>query len=76
MTLAEYLASSDLSYTDFARIVGVTDSTVLRWAKGDRSPSAFWASQMEDASKGAVAVSSWPRRKPRRIRRPGKRRAA
>jgi len=79
-SLAAYLAAQNMSCAEFARRLGVPDSTVLRWSKGERTPTVVWAFAVEKETGGAVPASSWQptRRGARRVvrgspRRSGKR---
>lgn len=60
---AKYLDDSGLNCTEFARRLGVKDSTVWRWRYGTgdqrRSPSLALALRIEELTKGAVPVTSW-----------------
>lgn len=61
--LGAYLSAHKMTCTDFARRIGVKDSTVWRWVFGQdkqrRSPSLRLALAIERATDGAVPVGSW-----------------
>jgi transcriptional regulator with XRE-family HTH domain len=59
MTLARYLKTHRISFTDFARTLGVSDSTVLRWSRGHRTPTVSLAFAIERATGGVVLASEW-----------------
>ena len=67
MSLAAYLDENKLSCTEFARRLGVEDSTVWRWRESDlnpdsndgRRPSLSLALKIEKLTGGAVPVSCW-----------------
>lgn len=71
-SLATYLADRKLTHAEFARLLGVQDSTVLRWAKGDRTPTVAWVFAIEKATGGAVPARAWVKR--RAVKRPAARR--
>jgi DNA-binding transcriptional regulator YdaS (Cro superfamily) len=58
-SLAQYLDTHSMSPTEFARRLGVRDTTVLRWAADTRTPSVTWALAIERHTDGAVPVASW-----------------
>jgi predicted transcriptional regulator len=57
--LAEYLADNEQTYVAFAKILGVTDSAVWRWANGQRKPGLNEAYAIERATGGAVPAIYW-----------------
>lgn len=57
--LAAYLDNHDITNAEFARLLGVRDSTVFRWATRKRIPTVTWAFAIEKATGGAVRASSW-----------------
>jgi transcriptional regulator with XRE-family HTH domain len=60
--LARYLKKHKMSDAEFARRLGVQDSTVYRWRTGKRRPDIDSANAIERATNGAVPASSWSRR--------------
>ena len=68
--LAQYLRTTDTTCSELAVSLGASLSAVYRWSVGERVPGAFYASQLEQITKGKVPASCWPpphnRRRPRR----------
>lgn len=56
MTLADYIAASRGTASDLARKLGVSPSTVSRWAHGKMAPPLAMAARIERATDGAVTV--------------------
>lgn len=59
MTLAEYVETKCPGYAEFARSLGVEQTTVMRWCKGERRPSVLWANAIAILTAGEVPASSW-----------------
>lgn len=59
MTLAEYIERKHPGYAEFARALGVEQTTVMRWCKGERRPTVGWANAIASFTAGAVPVTSW-----------------
>jgi DNA-binding transcriptional regulator YdaS (Cro superfamily) len=66
--LADYLAASGLSQTDFARLSGIPAPMICQYASGVRRPGVDSALAIEEATDGAVPVECW-RHTPKRGRR-------
>lgn len=62
MTLAEYLEKHDLKPTQFAELVRVPASTIIRIMNGEREPRLGTIARIEAATKGAVTVSDFYKR--------------
>lgn len=58
-SLAAYLAAHNMTPTEFARRIGARDSSVIRWAADERTPTVTWALEIERATEGAVPVAAW-----------------
>lgn len=56
MTLAEYLKGSRGAALALARALGVSHSTVSRWASGKMEPSLTTCARIETATGGKVKV--------------------
>jgi DNA-binding transcriptional regulator YdaS (Cro superfamily) len=54
MKLTEYLAQEKLKPAHFALRLGVPASTVMRWIKGERTPSLASMDNISKATKGEV----------------------
>ena len=54
MTLAEYLSEHGLSPAEFAKLIGVTDESVRRYAHGRRYPRPAIMRRIVTATGGAV----------------------
>lgn len=54
MTITEYLAREGLSHAEFARRLGVEQSTVSRWVSGERRPEWPQLKLLRAVTKGAV----------------------
>lgn len=59
MKLAEYFKSKNITHTDFAKTLGVSQVTVTRYANEKRKPSLAMALKIEDLTKRKVRVSDW-----------------
>ena len=59
VTLAEYLATENISQEAFGLRVGVKQATVSRLASGVQRPGLPLAVAIERATAGAVPASSW-----------------
>jgi DNA-binding transcriptional regulator YdaS (Cro superfamily) len=59
--LARYLADSGESCESLAKKIGVSKSTISRWATGKRAPPVVEAIALERTTRGAVPVGSWAR---------------
>jgi len=59
MTLSEYLAQPGHTSVSLAARIGVSHSTVLRWASGEVSPPLKRLPEIERATSGAVRVSDF-----------------
>ena len=57
MTLAEYIQTNRGAAADLARALGVSHSTVSRWAAGHTEPSLGMLRAIERATDGAVTVA-------------------
>lgn len=57
--LQTYLASRDLKQAEFAALVGATQATISRLAKGTAKPSLDLAIAIERITKGKVPADSW-----------------
>jgi transcriptional regulator with XRE-family HTH domain len=57
--LAPYLKRKKLSDLEFARRIGVDDSTVYRWRTGKRRPDVDMVFLIERATGGEVPASAW-----------------
>jgi hypothetical protein len=57
--LAAYLAKTNTSYAEFARVVGADRARIQRCAKGERRPGLDLALAIEEATQGAVPASYW-----------------
>lgn len=56
MTLADYLASTRGAASELARKLGVSHSTVARWASGAMEPSLVTCARIERHTGGKVKV--------------------
>lgn len=54
MTITEYLAREGLSHAEFARRLGVEQSTVSRWVSGERRPEWPQLARLRKVTGGAV----------------------
>lgn len=61
--LKQYLDGKGLTFSGFARDLGVTDSAVWRWAHGERTPGLDEAYAIEKATGGEVPAVYWLNRK-------------
>lgn len=57
--LQTYLASRDIKQAEFAALVGTTQATISRLAKGPTKPSLTLAIAIERVTKGKVPADSW-----------------
>ena len=57
--LRSALRNHGLTYAEVAAAVGVTKSTVWKWAAGEQVPDLAWAFQLEDVL--GVPAQSWVR---------------
>lgn len=65
MKLEEYLTQESLKPAHFALRLGVPASTVMRWLKGDRTPSLASMDNISRATNGKVTSSDFlPRPRP------------
>ena len=70
--LAEYIAGSGLTQTEFARRAGIPQPMISQYASGERLPDIDHAFTLEDATSGKVAVAYWRELK-RKTRKPSRR---
>jgi len=56
MELQNYLLTEQHSYTSFAKIVGVSRVTVMKWAKGRVMPRPLHVAAIFEATRGQVAL--------------------
>ncbi len=56
MSLSEYLKSKNLTYTAFAKRVGVSRVTVMKWATGRIMPRPAHISTIFEATRGSVTL--------------------
>jgi DNA-binding transcriptional regulator YdaS (Cro superfamily) len=56
MTLAEYLETTRGAASDLARKLGVSHTTVARWAAGKMEPSLTTCARIEQHTAGRVRV--------------------
>jgi transcriptional regulator with XRE-family HTH domain len=60
MKLADYLATQDISYAEFARKIGVTGKdTVRRYAEQGRIPSETMMLRIVEATDGKVTANDF-----------------
>ena len=59
MRLAEYLEKHELSAAGFGRLIGVTGSTVWRYAHGQRTPRRAIIHRIVEATGGAVTANDF-----------------
>jgi transcriptional regulator with XRE-family HTH domain len=56
MTLAEYLKSSRGNAIDLSRALGVSHTTVARWASGTMEPSLVTCARIEKITRRKVTI--------------------
>jgi predicted transcriptional regulator len=54
MSLSTYLQKNGLSYDDFGQMIGVTATSVYRYAMGDRFPRPSILSRIKKATRGEI----------------------
>lgn len=59
MTLHDFLTERKLKPTHFADMIGVAPSTVIRWVKGDRTPTVDFLMKIKAATSGTVNVEDF-----------------
>ena len=60
MTLAQYLQSNEISFSEFARRIGTPHArTVERYVKGSRIPSGRMMAAIDKATSGVVTASDF-----------------
>ncbi len=59
MTLEEYLTSSEMTKSDFAKMVPCSYSLPGMWIKGKANPSYKMACRIENVTKGLVPRTNW-----------------
>jgi predicted transcriptional regulator len=59
MTLAQWLRLASVSQADFARMIGVTQATVCRYAAGARIPRRAMMARIEQATGGQVTAADF-----------------
>lgn len=57
--LDAYLAETNTSNATFAAKIGVHETAVMRWRRGEREPRRKWAVLIEKLTGGRVSVESW-----------------
>jgi transcriptional regulator with XRE-family HTH domain len=57
--LSQYLTDQKIRQEDFATLVGATQATISRLARGQMVPGARLAMRIQNESKGAVPFESW-----------------
>lgn len=60
MKLAKYLSTNEILQGDFAKIIGVTQVAVSRYANETRVPGLKLIFAIDKATKGKVTVKDWP----------------
>lgn len=61
MRLSDYLEASSIRPTAFARQLGVSHTTVARWAAGTVPPSLEWMEKIAEATGGQVMPNDFMR---------------
>lgn len=56
MVLSEYLRNNNVTYTAFAKRVGVSRVTVMKWATGRIMPRPEHISSIFEATRGSVTL--------------------
>lgn len=59
MKLASYLAKHDMKPKDFAELIGVDRTTVIRYVAGARTPSAKAMAKIAAVTNGKVRPNDW-----------------
>lgn len=59
MRLSQYLEARKITDAEFAKTLGVAQSTVLRLKRGDRQPSLDLAQRIAEATAGEVQPSAF-----------------
>lgn len=59
MKIAQYLQANNITQTAFAEKIGVTQASMNRYVRGERTPSAGKMNAIHMATKGAVTLSDW-----------------
>jgi DNA-binding transcriptional regulator YdaS (Cro superfamily) len=59
MTLAQWLQLASVSQADFARVIGVTQATVCRYAAGTRIPRRAMMVRIQEATGGKVTPADF-----------------
>ncbi|MFY8047907.1 MAG: helix-turn-helix domain-containing protein [Erythrobacter sp.] len=67
MTLAEYIKASRGTAAELAKKLGVSHTTVYRWAAGTIEPSLKACSRIEEHTEGAVTVADLVAQAKRRV---------
>jgi len=58
-TLKTYLDNNGLTYQAFGKLIGVGESTVCRYLRGQRMPSRETMFRIQRATQGDVPASCW-----------------
>lgn len=59
LKLKQYLEKHKITHSSFAERVGVSQATINRYVRGERSPSKKTIVKIRDATKGFVKVTDW-----------------
>lgn len=59
MTLASYLAQSGTSHADFAKLIGVSQAAITRYARGDRIPRPAQMQKIAEVTRGKVTANDF-----------------
>jgi DNA-binding transcriptional regulator YdaS (Cro superfamily) len=59
MTLAEYITEASLTYSGFARHIGVSPETVRRYTTGERIPAHAVMLRIQQATNGRVTPNDF-----------------
>jgi len=60
MKLSQYLTANAISQGDFAKMIGVTQVAISRYANETRVPGLKLIFAIDKATKGKVTVKDWP----------------
>ena len=59
MQLYKYLINQNISQSEFAEKIGVSQPTLSRYVNGDTLPSVVIGARIETATSGEVSVRDW-----------------
>lgn len=59
MQLLEFLYENDISQTDFAQRIGISQSSISKYLTGNVTPSVIVALKIQDETGGEVTCRDW-----------------